>query len=154
MKDHHHSPASLSELCDCLETKRRALEQYLANTEFLESCLTSQDLPEAERLLSQRQGLIVTIDQFDARIQDLRSSHPFNQEGLPDAQKKRISVLLDSIKDISERAQVVDKACMGRMTDWRGLTKSQLSRIRDSLNAVRGYAQKRVRPPKFLDVVR
>ncbi len=154
MKDHHHSPASLSELCDCLETKRRTFEQYLTNTEFLESRLTSQDLPEVERLLGQRQGLIDTIDQIDARIQDLRSSQPFNQEGLPDAQKKRISVLLDSIKDFSERAQVVDKACMGRMTDWRGLTKNQLSRTRDSLKAVHGYARKPMRPPKFLDVVR
>ena len=114
----------------------------------------TQDLPKKKRLLNQRQGLIDTIDQIDAQIQEIRSRDPLDQEGLPDAQKKRISVLLDSIKDISERAQVVDKACMNRMTSWRDHTKSQLSRMRDSLKAVRGYAQKPVRPPKFLDVVR
>ena len=114
----------------------------------------TQDLPEGERLLNQRRGLIDTIDRIDAQIQEIRSRDPLDQEGLPDAQKKRISVLLDSIKDISERAQVVDKACMNRMTDWRGQAKRQLSGMRDSLKAVHGYARKPTRPPKFLDVVR
>ncbi len=114
----------------------------------------TQNLPEGERLLNQRRGLIDTIDPIDARIQDLRSRHPLDQGSLPEAQRKKILLLLNNIRDISEKAQTVDKECMNRMTDWRGQVKSQLSEMRDSLKAVHGYARKPIRPPKFLDVIR
>jgi len=104
--------------------------------------------------LKQRQDLIVTMDQMDVRIQDLRSRQPLDREWLLDGQKKKISGLLNNLRDISEKAQTVDKERVDRMTDWRGQTKSQLSRMRESLKAVHGYARKPVRSPKFLDVIR
>ena len=95
----------------------------------------TQDWPDVEGLLKQRQDLIVTIDQMDARIQDLRSRQPLDQEWLHDGQKKKILSLLNNIRDLSEKAQTVDKECMDRMTDWQGQIKSQLSRMRDSLKS-------------------
>ena len=154
MKDPHHSPNPSLELLDCLEAKRRSLEEFLALTKSLKDRLMTQDWPAVEGVLKQRQDLIVTIDQMDVRIQDLRSRQPLDQEWLLDGQKKKISGLLDNLRDISEKAQTVDKECVDRMTDWRGQIKSQLSRMRDNLKAVHGYARKPTRPPKFLDVVR
>jgi hypothetical protein len=154
MKDPHHSPNPSLELLDCLEAKRRSLEEFLALTKSLKDRLMTQDWPDVEGVLKQRQDLIVTIDQMDVRIQDLRSRQPLDQEWLLDGQKKKISGLLNNLRDISEKAQTVDKECMDQMTDWRGQIKSQLSRMRDSLKAVHGYARKPTRPPKFLDVRR
>ena len=116
--------------------------------------MMTQAWPDVEGLLKQRQDLIVTIDQMEARIQELRSRQPLDQDWLLDEQKKKISGLLNNLRDLYEKAQTVDKECMDRMTDWQGQIKSQLSRMRDSLRAVHGYAQKPTRPPKFLDVRR
>jgi hypothetical protein len=154
MKDLHNPPSPLSELLDCLEAKRRALSDFLAMTESLRDRLMTQDLPEGERLLNQRRDLIDTIDRIDARIQEIRSRDPLDQGSLPEAQRKKILLLLNNIRDISEKAQIVDKECMNRMTDWRGQAKRQLSGMRDSLKAVHGYARQATRPPKFLDVIR
>jgi hypothetical protein len=154
MKDPCHSPDPSRELLDCLEAKRRSLEEFLTLTKSLKDRLMTQDWPEVDGVLKQRQDLIVTIDQMDVRIEGLRSRLPLDRDGLPDRQKKEISGLLNNLRDISEKAQTVDKECMDRMTDWRGQTKSELSRMRDSLKAVHGYARKPTRSPKFLDVVR
>ena len=154
MKDPHHSQKPSLELFDCLEAKRKSLEEFLTLAKSLRDRLITQDWPDVEGLLKQRQDLIVTIDQMDVRIQELRSRQPLDQEWLLDGQKKKILSLLNNIRDLSEKAQTVDKECMDRMTDWQGQIKSQLSGMRDSLRAVHGYAQKPTRPPKFLDVRR
>jgi len=154
MKDRHHSPNPSLELFDCLEAKRKSLEEFLALTKSLRDRMMTQAWPDVEGLLKQRQDLIVTIDQMEARIQELRSRQPLDQDWLLDEQKKKISGLLNNLRDLYEKAQTVDKECMDRMTDWQGQIKSQLSRMRDSLRAVHGYAQKPTRPPKFLDVRR
>ncbi|MEI9475287.1 MAG: hypothetical protein WCO26_01740 [Deltaproteobacteria bacterium] len=154
MKDPHHSQKPSLELSDYLEAKRRSLEDFLTLTKSLRDRLITQDWPDVEGLLKQRQDLIVTIDQMDVRIQELRSRQPLDQEWLLDGQKKKILSLLNNIRDLSEKAQTVDKECMDRMTDWQGQIKSQLSGMRDSLKAVHGYVRKPTRPPKFLDVRR
>ena len=154
MKDPHHSPSPSLERLDCLEAKRKSLEEFLTLTKSLRDRLMTREWPDVEGLLKRRQDLIVTIDQMDARIQELRSRQPLDQEWLLDGQKKKILSLLNNLRDLSEKAQTVDKECMDRMTDWQGQIKSQLSRMRDSLRAVHGYAQKPTRPPKFLDVRR
>jgi hypothetical protein len=154
MKDPRHSSDPSRELLDWLEAKRRSLEEFLMLTKSLRDQLMTQDWREVEGVLKQRQDLIVTIDQMDVRIQDLRSRQPLDQVGFLDGQKNKISGLLNNLKDLSEKAQTVDKECVDRMTDWRGQVKGQLSRMRESLKAVHGYARKPVRSPKFLDVIR
>ena len=154
MKDFSNSHAPSSALIDCLEAKQKALEQFLAMTETLRDRLASQDLSEVERLLNQRQGLIHTIDRMDDHIQTVKSQHSPDRGWPPEGEKKRVSWLLNRIRELSEKARAVDKECTDRMSGWRDQVRSDLSRMRDSLKAVHGYALKPMRPPKFLDVIR
>jgi hypothetical protein len=154
MQNPHPSPDLLSELVDCLEQKGKFLEAFLDLTKSLRDRLITQEWSGVEGLLKQRQDLTFAVDQMNVRIQVLRSRQPLDPKRLPDGQKKKISDLLNTLREISEKAQTVDKECMDRMTDWRGQIKSQLSRMHGSLKAVHGYVQKPTRPPKFLDVRR
>ena len=148
MKEVSFSPTKGSELFDCIEKKRKALQEFLTITETLEDRLKLQDIPEVEKLLDQRQGLIQTIDGIDDQIRKARSRNPLNE------QEQDISKRLRNIEDILQRAKISDKQCMDMTTAWRDDTKGQLSRMRHRVKAVHGYAQKQTRPPKFLDVMR
>lgn len=154
MKDlsYSQSPGPSSELVDCLEAKCRSLEQFLMMTESLRDRLMSHDLSEVESFLNQRQGLIRTIDQLDERIRQMRLGQPLG--GSPGGEKKKVSGLLNRIREVSERARIVDQDCTDRMAGWRDQVRGDFSKMRDSLKAVQGYVRKPMRSPKFLDVTR
>jgi len=154
MRDFPSSSTPSSELIDCLDAKQKALEQFLAVTESLRDRLMSQDLSEVERLLSQRQGLIRAIDRMDEHFEMVKSRQSAGRGWPPEGEKKTVSGLINRIRDLSEKARIVDKECTDRMAGWRNQVRTQLSGMRDTLKAVHGYAQRPMRPPKFLDVTR
>ena len=154
MKDFPYSTGPSSELIDCLEAKQKAIEQFVTMTETLRDRLITQDLAEVERLLNQRQGLIRTIDRMDDYIQTMKARHSSDRGWPREGEKKKVSWLVNRIRELSEKARAIDKECTDRMSGWRDQVKSDLSRMRESLRAVHGYALRPMRPPKFLDVIR
>ena len=154
MKPSHPSPDLLPGLIECLDQKGKSLEAFLALTNSLRERLIAQEWSGIDGIVKQRQDLIFAVDQINVQIQVLQSKQPLDPERLPDAQRKKVTELLNTLRDVSEKAQAADKECMDRMTEWRDQTRSRLSRVRGSFKVVHGYVQKPIRPPKFLDVRR
>jgi hypothetical protein len=147
-------PEEKSELFDCLERKISSLRNFLVLTESLRDRLCAQDLPEVEKLLDQRQGLIQTIDGLNGRIHEIRSESGVEEGPFPEVEKEKLLVILNHIEEIFEKARKLDRQCVDLMSLWRNDVRDQFSKMRDSLRAVHRYVGRSIREPRFLDVVR
>ena len=154
MKTPALSSDPLLELFDCLEQKGKFIEAFLTLTHSLRDRLVAEEWSGVEGLLKQRQDIIFKVDQLNVRLQALSSRQPLDPEQFPEARRKRVSELLNTINDVSESAQSADQECMDKLIRWRDQTRSNLSKMRGSFKAVHGYVQRPIRPPKFLDVRR
>ncbi len=133
-------------LSDCLEKKLDSLKTFLVITEAIRDSVEAHHIQRLEQLLRQRQEVVNTVDMIDDQIRRIRSSGPLKKQD-----EKTLS-LFRGIEEILERSRALDQECTERMSLWREDVRDQLSKMREGLRAIHGYARRPIRPPKFLNV--
>lgn len=140
--------------CACLEKKLGLFEKYLSATLCMEENLDLWDMKRLSAYLKERQGLIKDIDQIDRRIYRLKEASPRFMENASARTKNRVEQYMTEVKTIIEKVSSFENNCMDRFQNESERLKSELLRMRNGRQAIKGYGAKATNIPKFLDMKR
>jgi hypothetical protein len=132
-----------------LDEMRGAYEEFLVATTGLRSALESDEAPEANTFIERREVLIRTIDDLDRRVRKLRL--PTSPDQNPTATHHRATMA----RAIGEKLKAiisVNQQCDALAANGRERARQDLMRTRQQGAGLHGYAPKRQRSPRFLNV--
>lgn len=138
-----------AEIAAILGKKREAYDEFLCDTRRLRSALERDEAAEVHEVIERRQELIRTIEGLDRQVRRLQQSVPPDQKTSVVRITATIAQALgETLKEIISANQQCDAVAAGR----REKARQDLTVVRRQEDGLQGYAPKRQRIPKFLNV--
>ncbi|MCK9362286.1 MAG: hypothetical protein M0P74_01600 [Syntrophales bacterium] len=131
-----------------LEKKLKACDDFLASTLKLKEELEKDDAKAAAELLKRRSGIIATIDELDRRIAGYSSS-PADKSS---AVITRMGKITGAINERLKQVIVVNQECEALTVVRQQELRNELAAVNREAEGLRGYAQRGVKPPRFLNI--
>jgi len=138
-------------LCDLLEQKLDAFNNFLSATMVLKELLESKnDIEKIETFIDERQNCINMIDSIDCQINRIRKEITT----LSYKTKERIKTLATIVDDTAAKTVHINKEFETMLQFHHDDIKNQLLKIRHSRDGVKGYVVRNYggNQPRFLDV--
>jgi len=143
----------VTNLCDLLEKKLAAFQDYLSITVSLKEICGINDMDQIVKLLKKRDHYINAIDEIDGRINTLRDNNSPIASMVSDEIREKNDVIIQAIKKTAEKAQSLNMDIEAPLVIQHDTLRKQLSTTNHDRDGVKGYLRKEYgkNQPRFLD---
>jgi predicted DNA-binding protein YlxM (UPF0122 family) len=148
-----HKLTVVTNLCDLLEKKLEAFQDFLSLTLSLKEISETNDMDQIGKLLKKRDHYINAIDEIDGRIDTLESNTSSIASMVSDEIREKIDVIIQAIKKTAEKAQSLTTEIEAPLVIQHDTVRRQLLTTNHARDGVKGYILKEYgkNQPRFLD---
>jgi uncharacterized coiled-coil DUF342 family protein len=143
----------VTNLCDLLEKKLAAFQDFLSVTVSLKEISGTNDMDQISKLLKKRDHYINAIDEIDERIDTLRGNTSSIISIASDEMREKITIIIQAIKKTAEKAKSLNKEIEAPLVIQHDTLRRQILTTNHARDGVKGYIRKEYgkNQPRFLD---